>query len=122
MRGFGKFQQAQMKRVDTRIPDLFRHIRSSVDILEQIILQPYQPPRETLFPANETKTAPAPPTPAELTKFVYTIREITTLIGISRTTLYRVMRSGELPFVKLGSRTLVRATDLRTWTESWRHG
>jgi hypothetical protein len=52
-RGFGKFQQTQMKRVDAPIPDLFRHIRSSVNILEKIILHPYQPPRETLVRSGE---------------------------------------------------------------------
>jgi len=51
----GKFQQEQMKRVDARIPDLFRHVRAAVDVLEQIMLHPYQPPREPPAPTDEAK-------------------------------------------------------------------
>jgi hypothetical protein len=36
MRGLGDFQHAQMRGADSRIPDLFSHIRHVIDILEQI--------------------------------------------------------------------------------------
>lgn len=108
-----------MKRVDARIPDLFRHIRSSVDILEQIMLHPYQPPREPLPPVDNSKLVVPQIQPAELAKWAYTIREIATLVGISRASLYRVMNSGELRSMKVGRRTLVRTPDLQAWMESW---
>ena len=35
MRGLGDFQRAQMRDANSRIPDLFSHIRQVIDILER---------------------------------------------------------------------------------------
>lgn len=35
--------------------------------------------------------------------------------GVSRAYLYNVMKAGELPFVKLGDRRLIRTETLRKW-------
>lgn len=45
-------------------------------------------------------------------KITYTMREATTVTGISRTTLYALIKAGELRPVKIGSRTLLRHADL----------
>lgn len=42
----------------------------------------------------------------------YTVSQAVAASGIGRTTLYSLMGSGELPFVKLGNRTLIRHMDL----------
>jgi excisionase family DNA binding protein len=54
--------------------------------------------------ANGERTAPK--------RLSYTVAQAVAASGIGRTTLYGLMRSGQLPFVKLGNRTLVRGDDL----------
>src|SRR5215831_4303813 len=44
MRGFGAFQQSQMKRGDPRWHELFRHLRSALDVMEQIVYRPIVDP------------------------------------------------------------------------------
>lgn len=48
-------------------------------------------------------------TPAKLS---YGIREAGQALGVSRPTLYRMIGRGELATFKLGSRTLIRRTEL----------
>jgi hypothetical protein len=52
-------QRAQMKHVDPRIHELFRHLRGAVDLLEQLILQlAALPPAEQ---ATQSKSKPEKP-------------------------------------------------------------
>jgi excisionase family DNA binding protein len=51
------------------------------------------------------------------TKISYTINEATAVCGISRTTLYGLMKAGELTPVKIGARTLIRHADLEALIE-----
>lgn len=46
------------------------------------------------------------------TKIAYTMKETVAVSGISRTTLYGLMKAGELTPVKIGVRTLIRHKDL----------
>ena len=46
------------------------------------------------------------------TKISYTIKEASAACGISRSTLYGLIKAGELVTVKIGSRTLIRRADL----------
>lgn len=45
-------------------------------------------------------------------KITYTMKEATAATGISRTTLYALIKAGELSPVKIGTRTLLRHADL----------
>lgn len=45
-------------------------------------------------------------------RLAYTVADAVAASGIGRTTLYGLMGSGKLPFVKLGNRTLIRRIDL----------
>ena len=45
-------------------------------------------------------------------KLSYTINEATAAAGIGRTKIYELVRTGELPLVKIGTRTLIRRADL----------
>jgi excisionase family DNA binding protein len=49
---------------------------------------------------------------------MYTVPEVMDRLSVSKTTLYSLLRRGDLPRVKVGSRTYVRATDLTTYQES----
>jgi excisionase family DNA binding protein len=51
------------------------------------------------------------------TKISYTIKEATAACGISRTTLYGLIKAGELVTVKIGARTLIRRADLESLIE-----
>jgi excisionase family DNA binding protein len=50
-------------------------------------------------------------------KILLNIRQVTETTGISRTSIYRQMKAGQLPFVKVGSRTLFRPADLQDFVD-----
>jgi excisionase family DNA binding protein len=77
-----------------------------------------------------TDTAPLPEVPAEIaqvqshsapaepSKFskpdsLLDVPEATRLLGVSRSSLFELLRTGQLPAVKLGRRTLIRSSELR---------
>lgn len=41
-------------------------------------------------------------------KLAYTVDEAIAVCGLGRTTLYELMKQRELPYVKVGARTLIR--------------
>ena len=116
MRGLGQFQIGQMKQRDARIFTLCQHLRSAIDILEHIASQPYQPPHAapaSAPPPSATSSRPLdavsgiPPS-----KIAYTIKEAAAAIGLSRSTIYKLMASGELQTIRIGQRRLIRAEAL----------
>ena len=77
-----------------------------------------------------TDTAPQPEVPSEMvrvqsqgapaepSKFSepdsrLDVPEATRLLGVSRSSLFELLRTGQLPAVKLGRRTLIRTSELR---------
>ena len=52
-----------------------------------------------------------------MTKIALTIDEAVAMSGISRTTLYALIKTGELTRVKIGARTLIRHRDLEALIE-----
>lgn len=57
-------------------------------------------------------------TPAESSKLseadsLLDVPEATRLLGVSRSSLFELLRTGQLPAVKLGRRTLIRTSELR---------
>jgi excisionase family DNA binding protein len=50
--------------------------------------------------------------PRKSTERLLSIREVRETLGVSSQTLYRLIRRGELPAVKIGARTLVREGEL----------
>jgi len=47
-----------------------------------------------------------------LPPLAYRIRDAATALGIGRSTLYELIKDGEIAIVKVGSRTLITATEL----------
>jgi excisionase family DNA binding protein len=50
-------------------------------------------------------------------KLAYTIAEVVAVSGLGRTTIYELIKRGELPRVKIGSRTVIRRSDLEALLE-----
>jgi excisionase family DNA binding protein len=102
------------------ISELFRHIRASVESLERIFLDHANTQREILD-AVSVRPGNKPSNASDGTaipgKWAYSVKELSALLGISRTTIWRMARAGELLSVKVGSRTLFRAVDLPRWLQ-----
>jgi excisionase family DNA binding protein len=118
MRGFGRFQRAQMRNVDPRVGQLFDHLRGAVDILEQVMLRPHDQAAAGQPKPKIADSPPDAPVPSSYAKLAYTIRDVQELVGISRSAIYLAIGANELRAVKSGSRTLVLAQDLQAWLKS----
>ena len=116
MRGLGAFQKAQMKNRDARIFELCGHLRSAIDVLEQIASDPYR----TIVKEASEKVPPLAPHPQEFPpeKLAYSIKEAATAVGVGRTTLWKAIAEERLLAVKLGTRTLIPSDALRAWIGS----
>jgi hypothetical protein len=101
MRGLGAFQQAQMKRGDPGLPELFRQLRYVLDIVEQVMMHPHAPPVHEQ-PVTTKAPDPAPKQPVDQTRLTYTIKDACKLIGIGRASIYRAIQNKELLALKCG--------------------
>lgn len=52
-----------------------------------------------------------------MTKMLLRPSEVAAALGISRTTLYQLFASGDLPWVRVGRRVRVNVVDLNKWIE-----
>lgn len=118
MRGMGAFQMAQMKHRDARVHAMFSHIKSALEIMEQIASEPFQPPQKEEPAATAPPPPPAKPFEPPPEKLAYTIKELAAGFGISRSSIYRALSDGKLQAVKLGNRTLIMADVVREWIRS----
>lgn len=118
MRGMGAFQMAQMKHRDARVHAMFAHIKSALEIMEQIASDPFQPPQKELEVAPSPPAPPPKPFEPPPEKLAYTIKELAGALGISRSTIYAALSDGKLEAVKLGNRTLIMADVLREWVRA----
>jgi excisionase family DNA binding protein len=50
-------------------------------------------------------------------KIAYSIAEAVAASGIGRTTIYELIKRGELPIAKVGARTVIRRHDLEAMLE-----
>lgn len=117
MRGMGAFQMAQMKHRDARVFALCQHLRSAIDIFEQIAAEPYRMPEKPApAPVSQPVTAPLRELPPE--KITFTLKEASSALGVGKTTLYAAIADGRLVALKMGSRTLIPADSLRSWIDS----
>lgn len=53
-------------------------------------------------------------------RLFFRIPEAIAATGVPRSTLYKLIRQGEIEIVKLGNRTLIPADSLRAWAERLR--
>jgi excisionase family DNA binding protein len=50
-------------------------------------------------------------------QLLYTVAQCCRLAAIGRTKFYELVATGEIPIRKIGNKTLVAASDLRSWVE-----
>ena len=50
----------------------------------------------------------------------YTIANATKATGLSRSTLYNLMKAKQLPYIKVGKRTLLKISDIEVLLENGR--
>lgn len=67
-------------------------------------------PSNTTMVKVMNKTTPAPE------KFTYRVLDACAALGISRTSLYELVKSGELKLIKIAGRTLVPRSELERLT------
>jgi excisionase family DNA binding protein len=107
-----------MRDADTRLPELFGHLRHAIELLDQITLRPHRlsaEPKETTEIETKLLRPLFPPTEIKLS---YSIKVVCKLVSIRTTRLYQVLRRRELKAVKLRNKTLILARDLEEWLET----
>lgn len=119
MRGLGAFQMAQMKHRDARVFAMCQHLKSAIEIWEQIASEPYKAPERPEPEPTRVVEALPPPPPLPIEKLTYSLKEASAALGVGKTTLYKALADGALTAVKLGNRTLIPAESLRAWMASW---
>ncbi|OAI44270.1 hypothetical protein AYO42_04950 [Rhizomicrobium sp. SCGC AG-212-E05] len=117
MKGLGKFQISQMRKGDPRVPGLFLLLRQVLDTLEDICMHPHAAPEPCKEPVQVTA---AIVTNLQRDRLAYSIKEVRNMTGISNAKIYSDIKKGLLHSTKAGGRTLVLATDLQNWIESWK--
>ena len=66
---------------------------------------------------TESKLSP-PSQPREMVEpLVLSIKDATRLIGLSRSTIYKMIGDGQLETIKIGRRTLIRTASIRSLVE-----
>ncbi|MCR6645824.1 MAG: helix-turn-helix domain-containing protein [Terricaulis sp.] len=109
----GDFQRAQMKHRDARVSAMAQHLRAAIDLWEEIQLYPFKkegPPEPPPSPPAPPPVIAAPPE-----KLAYGVKEAAVALGVGGTTVWRAIREGKLPTVKVGNRTLIRTEVLQAW-------
>ena len=52
----------------------------------------------------------------------FSLSDVAVMTGLSLSTIYRQVKSGQLKTVKIGARTIVNAADFETWLSGGRTG
>lgn len=104
-----------MKHRDARVSAMAQHLRAAVDLWEEIQLYPFKKEEPAEAPPQSPPPAPPPVIALPSEKLAYGIKEAATALGIGRTTIWRAIKDGKLPAVKIGNRTLIKSEALQAW-------
>jgi excisionase family DNA binding protein len=96
-----------------RLGLLFQHVRAAIDILEQIAREEQVEAHVSEAPHGGMSTAKIISGASE--KRCFTIKEVISMLGVGRSTIYAAIAHNRLKAVKLGSRTLILGDDLQRW-------
>lgn len=103
--------------IDPRVAKLFDLSRQVLDILEDLSRLP-KPQQDTPKAEREPLPVHQHAQTGQPDRKSYSIKEVGALIGVGRTTIYEMIKDGELRAVKSGRRTIVLARDLESWIEN----
>jgi excisionase family DNA binding protein len=88
------------------------------DIYRHRLTAHYQHQGATLIPiTNQTPATPSTERHEAPLRLTLNVEEAARIIGISRRTMYELIRTGELCSVKIGSRRLIRHSDLEAFVQ-----
>jgi excisionase family DNA binding protein len=62
--------------------------------------------------------AAKPASPSPVTRLLYRVNEVAEVLGYSRSTVYELLKSGDLPSVGYGRSRRVRSMDLEAFVEA----
>jgi hypothetical protein len=111
MRRLGDHQQSQQEHIDSRIIELFQHIRFVLDLVEDIVINP-----KTFAPQPEG--AEQQFKARSNTKKYMGMREWTAVSGMSRAATYKAFAEGYIHAHKIGRRTVVDVDQGLAWIAS----
>lgn len=102
----------------TTLSIILRHLIPALTAIQRDLLD-----AERVAPSREPPTRPEPSTqqaPAPSKKLLNTT-EAAEYLGVSKSWVYRMTMTREIPFFKIGSRTLFKEEQLLTWLASREH-
>ncbi len=72
-----------------------------------------------LIPRTDATTAPERPgSPAPVARAVYTVKEVAHMLSLNLGGTYNLIRSGDIPAIKLGGRWVVPRGRFHTWLDN----
>jgi excisionase family DNA binding protein len=86
-------------------------ITMTVDVEEVTVRKPGRPRKAVPDPEV---TSPLPPPAPSVQQVAYSVPQAALALGISKTSVWKLIKEGDLPAVKLGRRTLIPTGALQT--------
>jgi excisionase family DNA binding protein len=105
-------EQAENCRDLIRLTDQLR--RRLSDMAADCDYRARKEERSTDQTRMDNRPPPLPQTSQTTHRLTLSIKDIAQLLGLSRTTIYRLIGDGQLETVKIGNRTLIRMTSIRS--------
>ena len=91
---------------------IIRAVNESHEVLATAARRAKADQRERPAPAQPPIAPPPPPARDRTPRLAYSIKDAATALGISRSTLYRLINEGELRTLRIAGRRLIQAADI----------
>ncbi|HEY3401535.1 MAG TPA: helix-turn-helix domain-containing protein [Geothrix sp.] len=89
-------------------------VTMTIDVEELPARGPGRPRKTVPEPAVVQPPAPAPAPAPHSRQMAYSVPEAALALGVSKSSVWKLIKEGDLPAVKLGRRTLISAEALQT--------
>lgn len=93
---------------------IIRAVNESHEVLATAARRAKADQRERPAPAPPPIAPPSPPAQDRTPRLAYSIKDAATALGISRSTLYRLINTGDLQTLRIGGRRLIQAPGIET--------
>jgi excisionase family DNA binding protein len=91
---------------------IIRAVNESHEVLAAAARRAKADQRERPVPAPPPIAPPPPPAPERTPRLAYSIKDAATALGLSRTTLYKLINTGDLRTLRIAGRRLIQAADI----------